>query len=192
MRVSSMKYISHLLLVLSFMLTACATAPEQPVVQKQKSVSPEVMEKYMAALRLMEQGSHDAALKVFAAVSKMDDALSGPYVNAGLIYLSRGHKDRARNAFEEALQRNAENPTALTQLAIFHREAYAFAEARENYEKALSVNASYVPAHLNLGILCDIYTRDYACALAHYEKYLELNGSDAEVQNWLIDLRERM
>jgi len=179
-------------MMLVTMLPACVTEPvQQPVVSK-PAVAPEVMQKYQSALQLMELGDHDAALKVFAGVSQMDDSLSGPYVNSGLIYLQQDKKDEARAAFENALQRKPDNAVALTQLAILQRENFELDAAKKNYEKAIEANPSYGNAHLNLGILCDIYLRDYDCALSHYEEYLRLDDSNKDVKNWLIDLKERM
>lgn len=189
-----MKYSRSLFLLSAIMLlTACVSTPVDPSASaKPPVVSPEVMKKYSAALQLMERGNHDAALKVLAAVSKMDDRLSGPYVNSGLIYLQQQKKEQAREAFENAIQRNPNNAAALTQLAVLQREDFAFDEARKNYSLALATDPAYLPAHLNLGILCDLYIRDYSCARDHYEEYLRLKGDDKDVNNWLIDLKERM
>lgn len=193
MSLSSMKYSKYLLsLMMVITLSACVTSPLQQPVATTPVVSPEVMQKYQSALRLMKLGKHEAALKVFAAVSLMDDRLSGPYVNSGLIYLQQDKKDAASTAFRQAIERKPDNATALTQLAVLQREDFQLEVARGNYQKAVDAEPDHGHAHLNLGILCDIYLRDYACARDHYEAYLHINGEDADVKNWLIDLRERM
>jgi hypothetical protein len=47
-------------------------------------------------------------------------------------------------------------------------------------------------AHINLGILCDIYLQDAGCAMQHYREYLQLSaGSDRHVSLWLADLEQR-
>jgi hypothetical protein len=45
---------------------------------------------------------------------------------------------------------------------------------------------------LNLGILHDLYLGNAAQALGLYERYLSLvPGGDAEVNKWVIDLKNR-
>ena len=45
---------------------------------------------------------------------------------------------------------------------------------------------------LHLGILLDLYLRDAAAALEHYDRYLALTqGGDAAVTRWVADLKNR-
>ena len=76
-------------------------------------------------------------------------------------------------------------------LAIAHREAGRFDEAEAAYRRALAIDASLASAHLNLGILYDLYLHDNTRALAQYDAYLKLAGGDATVSKWLADLRLR-
>ena len=73
------------------------------------------------------------------------------------------------------------------------RQRGQFAQARKAYEKALGINAAYASAHLNLGILNDLYLQNLDTALQHYQRYQVLTGdSDKQVAKWIIDLERRV
>ena len=50
----------------------------------------------------------------------------------------------------------------------------------------------YLPARRNLGILCDLYLNDPACALKQFEIYSEAMPGDAQVKIWIAELRMRL
>ena len=191
--VSFKKIIGSILLLSSFQFMAgCQlAATKETSLDQQRTVSPQVSQLYQHALGQMELGNHKSALSAFASVSKLDDNLSGPYVNQGLIYLKQEKDKLAEQAFNDALIRNASNVVALTQLGVLQRENGDFKAAKQSYETALSHNNNYPNAHLNLGVLCDIYLQDKQCALDHYQAYQGLQ-QDEEVNNWLIDLKAQL
>jgi len=182
------------LMLAAVTISGCqSTTTKSDETQVSKSeLSTEVKQKYSYALQLMGAGNNDAALKMLNDVSELNNSLSGPFVNRGLIYLKLNDKTKAEKQFRDAIARNAGNVTALNQLGILLREKKDFAGARTNYEAALAINESHANAHLNLGILCDIYLQDKVCAMQHFETYLALKGEDEAVTNWVIDLKEQL
>ena len=65
-----------------------------------------------------------------------------------------------------------------------------FKGAVEEFEKALETNPRSAAAHFELGWLYDTKINDYAAAIYHYERYLQLQPNSPRAQS--IDVRERI
>ena len=78
-------------------------------------------------------------------------------------------------------------------LGIVHRELGQFEKAKNNYEKALKIDKHYAKAHLNLGILADLYLRDLPLALKHFKRYQALQKTkEKRVSGWIKDIKRRI
>jgi len=93
---------------------------------------------------------------------------------------------------EQAVEAGPHQPALLNQLGIACRQQGQFSKAREAYERAIALDASYAAPHLNLAILHDLYLWDSQRALELYDRYLGLSpGGDATVTKWVADLKNR-
>jgi tetratricopeptide (TPR) repeat protein len=116
----------------------------------------------------------------------------GPQVNLAIVYLHDGRRDDAREALTRALDVDADHAAANTQLAVLLREDGKFADAEAAYRRALATDPEHALAHYNLGVLLDVYLRQPAEALEHYELYqASLAEPNETVGRWIIDLRRR-
>ncbi len=155
-------------------------------------VSPAIQKRYAQALDLMKAERYEQAISVFEEVGRSNENLSGPYVNLGIIYHKTAKLPQAEQALKRAIEINPHNPAAHNLLGMLQRQKGLFNEAERSYQSALANHPDYLHAHLNLGILCDLYLHNIACALRHYEKYLQLSDDeDKQVSKWLVDLKKR-
>ena len=56
----------------------------------------------------------------------------------------------------------------------------------------MAAEPDYAPAHLNLGVLYDLYLGEPQKALEQFEHYLALAGENKQVAGWVIELRKRV
>lgn len=144
------------------------------------------------ALRLLRAGRIDDAERGFRALSQSHPELGGPQANLGVIYRQAGKLPESAAALEHAVRASPDQPVYFNQLGITYRHQGQFTKARAAYEKAIELDPNYAAAHLNLGILHDLYLRDGARALESYDRYMALaGGKDAAVAKWVVDLKNR-
>lgn len=155
-------------------------------------VGNDVRSDYDEALALLEGGPDARAIELLEAVAAEAPGLSAPYIDLGVAYHQRGNLEAAEAALGKALDANPNHPIALNELGIIYRKTGRFAEARKSYEAALDVYSGFHYARRNLAVLCDLYLADLACALEHYEAYMQTVPEDDEVTIWMADARSRM
>lgn len=156
-------------------------------------VSPTVQKKFEAAVEEMKTGNKTKAESMFKALTASYPGLSGPYANLGLLYFHDNEVERAEEAFRKAIEVNPESAVSYNHLAIISRGKGNFKEAKSLYLKALSINNDYAYAHLNIGILLDLYIGELESALDHYERYQQLTKvEDKDVKKWIIDIKRRI
>jgi tetratricopeptide (TPR) repeat protein len=85
-----------------------------------------------------------------------------------------------------------DNPIANNEYGLLYRKTGRFNEARQLYESLLAKYPYYPLVHKNLGILCDIYLRDYQCALKEYEFYSGAEPDDKTAKIWIADVQRRL
>jgi Flp pilus assembly protein TadD len=148
---------------------------------------------YEQALASMQAGRHKEAETVLLELTRKYPELAGPYANLGILYYRTGRPTEAVEMLNKAIRINPQQAAYYNQLGVMQRSAGRFAEARTAYSRALELDANYPFAHLNLGILYDLYMSEPDKAVAHYQRYGELNPADAkQVEKWIADLKQRM
>ncbi len=148
---------------------------------------------YRRALEAMREESWQEALELLLEVARSEGGRAAVQVNLGIVYLQSGRQPLAGKAFSRALELEPGNPVALNQLALMEREAGRFGEAERLWLRALEAHPDYANAHLNLGILYDLYLQRPVEALEHYRAYQQLGAnSDEQVTKWIVELERRI
>ena len=189
------------------LLTACQSPPETaPVPAPEVELAPVTeatatelepvdfyQQFYSEAVASLKNGNTEQALELLIQVST--DAPDKPFVftNLGLAYFKLQKMDLAEEAFKEAIIRNNYDAVAYNHLGILQRYKGQFEEARNQYQRAIQIDSDYALAHLNLGILFDLYLQDLKLALQQYQKYQALiTEEDSRVAGWIVDIQRRL
>lgn len=161
-------------------------------ITEQLRISGEARADYQAALQVLRQERYEQGIAMLLEITEIAPDITAPYIGLGIAYSRTGNLDAAEEALLEALALAPDHPIAHNEIGIVYRSTGRFDEARASYERALAVYPAFHYARRNLGVLCDLYLGDLACALEHYEAYLQAVAEDPEVAIWVTDIRNRM
>lgn len=155
-------------------------------------ISPEIREEFNEANLLLKEEKFPQAIRLLKGVTGKTSKFSAPFINLGIAYARTGDMKKAEESLKKALQINSRHPVASNELGLVYRQTGRYQEARELYESLLTMYPDFLPAHKNLGVLCDIYIQDLQCALKQYQEYLKGIPDDNKVKIWVADVKSRM
>jgi Flp pilus assembly protein TadD len=144
------------------------------------------------ASAMIKEAKYDKAVELLEKVIAQSPGMTAPRINIAIAYRRINKPEQAEQHLKKALELIPGHPVASNEYGLLLRKAGRFAEGRTIYEKSLAAFPEYHPIHKNLGILCDLYLRDSACALEHYEIYSKAMPKDEQVKLWLADLHTRL
>jgi len=188
------------LVILVLLISACATSEKKGdtdgVVQdieikEEFGVDESVSEIFKQAVELLREKKYNEAITLLKQVVEASDKHSAPFVNLGIAYLKVGKIDESEENFKKALTINPDHPVTNNELAIAYRKSGRFDEARQRYQHVIAKYPLFLPARKNLGILCDLFLKDFQCAIEQYGAYLSLKPEDEKVKIWFTDVKRR-
>lgn len=162
------------------------------IIKEISGMDEESREDFERAVAMMEEHNYDQAIELFEKVIAGSPGVTPPYINIAMAYVRVDQLEPAEQHLKTALSLVPDHPVASNVYGLLLRKSGRFTEAREIYEKALASYPEYLPAHRNLGIVCDLYLNDLECALEQYEIYSEATPDDEQVKIWVADLRMRL
>lgn len=99
---------------------------------------------------------------------------------------------RAEERYAQTVELDPTNSTAYLRLGDVYQALNKYVDAAEAYRKALDISAQNREAHYKLGILYESHLQDIQKAIEHYQKYLQLGGSDRRVRIWLRNAERQL
>lgn len=131
---------------------------------------------------------YSLALFVFSELLSKHPDDPDMYFIIGDIYMKTKNPERAREYFERGV-RLKQDEVALNKLGLCYFTLGAVDNAKEAFEKAISVNRNYWPAYVNLGLILK-RKNDFENAEKMYLKALELNRDNPDIIYNLANLYE--
>jgi tetratricopeptide (TPR) repeat protein len=191
--------IQGLLLFVAIVISGCASAPakivapveSKPVATAEVVITSEMRKDFASAMEHLKAEEYDAGIELLSKVTKAAPNAVVPNIDLALAYKKTGKLKQAEDSLNLAVGSEVDNPVANNELALLYRKTGRFKEARQIYEKILDKYPNFRMVHKNLGILCDLYMKDYECALKHYVFYSSVVQDDKTVKIWIADLQKR-
>lgn len=186
--------------VAALLLAGCAATPptpDAPGAAVAEAPLPEVRgrnaDAFDRALALLRDDRLAEAEALLLQITADQPELAGPWVNLAQVYLRRDREDDAQRALQAAVAANPGNCAARNELGVLLRRRGEFAAAEAHYLACLEHQPDFQPAHLNLGILYELYLGRLEEALAAYRRYQDLAAQpDRKVGVWVVDLERRL
>ncbi|MDW7644329.1 MAG: tetratricopeptide repeat protein [Desulfuromonadales bacterium] len=162
------------------------------VISEPSTLNTRLRAEFDEAVTLIQETQYDQAIDALKRVVAQAPEISAPRINLAIAYRLSNQPEQAESELKTALELIEGHPVASHEYGLLLRQAGRFAEARVIYENALDQFPEYYPLHRNLGILCDLYLKDLACAVSHYESYSKAVPKNDQVKLWIADLNARL
>ncbi|HEX9627893.1 MAG TPA: tetratricopeptide repeat protein [Acidiferrobacterales bacterium] len=167
-------------------------APAARAPAAEAPVAPALRQEYDRALGLIKAGRLAQAEPRLRRLADENPDLAGPPANLGIIYYRQDRLLEAEEALARAARINPRSAAIQNQLGMVLRAAGRFDAARQAYARALDIDPGHAHAHLNIGILYDLYLAKPDQALVHYQRYQALQPrEDQLVAKWIFELKQR-
>jgi tetratricopeptide (TPR) repeat protein len=167
-------------------------ASENPYLDIRSKVDKGSVLLFIEAKNAKRKGKLAVAKQKLGVIIKKDKSLSGPWSMLADIAVAENEFKLAVSYYKRAIEITPENVNAYTALATTKRLMGEYNASQNTLEIALKLWPDFPEAHLNLGILYDIYLNKPRQAQMHMEAYLYLTGyKNKQAEIWFKEVRSR-
>jgi Flp pilus assembly protein TadD len=194
-------------------LSGCFSTPSEPEWRGERGVDSGERQERQVVRRRQPRGDVDPAAR--AMFEKALDAIysrnlraaeawlkkiteqypdyASPWTNLGIIYARAGRDKDALAALDQALMLAPNDCAPLVQRGVLMRKRGEFRKAESAYLNCVRYEPDNAAAHLNLGILYELYLGRLEDALRAYQRYQSVaDAPDARVATWIATLARRV
>jgi tetratricopeptide (TPR) repeat protein len=174
--------------------SAAPDVPERETIESniQQALRLKKDENFLDALSYEELVLLDRRLEVLASDSAEKDKLSqrcvACYIDLARFYHDDMIYDRSAEALKIAISIDPDSAIAHCNLGEIYKHLELYDEAIRELQEAERLDPDLPDTFINFGIIYDDYLVDDKKALEYYRKYLELGGSDEQVQKWMAEI----
>jgi tetratricopeptide (TPR) repeat protein len=134
-------------------------------------------------------GMVEEAIEEYLKVLKIDPDNIQAHNNLGIAYKEKGMYQEAIGEYEKVLAIDPNNTAAHYNLGLALFAAGEYERSAEEFTRVIELDKGYLSAYKNLGVLYEEKFLDKKKALAYYQQYLDLGGSDLRVYDWIEELK---
>ncbi|MGR6873276.1 tetratricopeptide repeat protein [Pseudomonas sp. HK3] len=167
-------------------------AMENPYLELKGKIDKGSVLLFIEAKKAIRSKDYKTAKQKLGVITKKDTSLSGPWVLLGNIAVEKKEYTLAQDHYKQALKITPDNINAYIALARLQRLMGEFGVAQNTLAQVLGIWKDCPEAHLNLGILYDLYLNQPKKAQQHIETYLFLNDyKDQKAIAWYNEIQSR-
>ncbi len=156
---------------------------------------PEAIEEYKKAIQIdpfnteahnnlgmvyKDLGRYEEAVNHYQKALSIDPKYGKARHNLAVALYQQGDLERAALEFNLTISSNPERRESCNKLGLLYKKLKKFPEAREIFQKGLSIDPKYPSLHYNLALILE-EEGDLGGAIFHYQKFVELSTGDQKV-----------
>jgi len=147
---------------------------------------------FIEAKKAIRNNDFEKAKQKLNVITQKDTSLAGPWVLLGNIAMEEKQFELAQSHYQKAIKITPNNINAYIALAKVQRLMGEFHVAQNTLSLVLNIWKDCPEAHLNLGVLYDLYLNQPQKAQQHIEAYLFLNGyKNKQAIAWYNEIQSR-
>lgn len=167
--------------------------PNRTVSRSRRDVDPAARAMFEKALEALYSNNLRAAEAWLVRITERYPDYASPWTNLGIIYARAGRDKDALAALDQALMLSPGDCAPLVQQGVLMRKRGEFRRAEKAYLSCVRYEPDNAAAHLNLGILYELYLGRLEDAIRSYQRYQSVaDPPDARVASWIAVLARRV